>query len=361
MLNKKSIEDINIKNKRIFLRVDFNVPIKDKSVECTHKITSTIPTIEYILKHNPSKLIVATHLGRPKNYDESLSVKPIVNLLNQMMNTNFVLKNLNDIMDEKYIFLENLRFNEEEKEGYGNFFVKNADLAVLDAFGCAHRNDKSITGTKLPVYMGLLFAKEIDLAKNILNGVDLCIFGGAKISDKIKLISDIKSKEVWMVGALANTILKYKKINIGKSKSEENVDLSKVLSLEIKLPTDFITKDSLGSKKIINDDECIIDIGEETRNNLRKDILKCKKVFWNGPAGIFENKESQEGTKAIAEGLQGLKEKGGICYVGGGETAMAALMFGDMNQYTHVSTGGGALMTLLSGGSMPGIDIIENK
>ncbi|RVD92949.1 phosphoglycerate kinase [Tubulinosema ratisbonensis] len=363
MHTKKSIKDVQLKNKRIFLRLDLNVPLKNKSVLCTHKIDSVLPTINYILENEPKKLIIGTHLGRPNGYSEDLSVKPVVELINKKCKTNFVLRNLDSDLNDKFIFLENLRFYKEEKEGYNDFFKKNADLTVIDSFGCVHRNDKSVTNTLLPTVMGLLMEKELDLIKSIQNGVDLTIFGGAKISDKLKLISGIKSKSVWLVGALATTVLKSKGVKVGKSKCENLNLTNEFKEINLKLPKDFLVEDNQNFKYTteICDNESVIDIGKESINEIVKDIKESKSVFWNGPAGIFEKKEAEEGTKSIAQALIQLVKQGGKVYVGGGETAMAALQFGELNDYTHVSTGGGALMTLLSGENMPGIDAIDNK
>ncbi|KAL0265811.1 UNVERIFIED_CONTAM: hypothetical protein PYX00_011526 [Menopon gallinae] len=363
-----SISDVDLRGKRVFLRADFNVPILDGVIQDDYKIKVTLPTIQHLLNAGVSKLVIGSHLGRPKGrHLEELSLHPVVCYLNTYVSARFVLKSIGEAVTHDFALAENLRFHREEVDGYGDLFVRHFDLVVVDAFGCIHRKAMSIVGTGLPCVMGLLMKKEIEVAERLGSGIDLCILGGSKVGDKLRLISQLKkrSKHVWIVGAMCFTILKdgYMK-SIGSSRYEENAPVREIIGGKpLSLPVDFVVKEN-GTCRAVNEiqqGQVGVDIGEKTLELLEKDIFASKTIFWNGPPGIFEEQESSKGTMELVRMLMRFCDGGGVCIVGGGDTASAVRKFGDYCALTHVSTGGGSLMTLLEGGSLPGVDAIENK
>lgn len=364
---KKSIFDVDLRGKRVFLRADFNVPVADGEIQDDYKIKATVPTIQHIMNAGASKLVIGSHLGRPKGkHLKELSLHPVVCYLNSHVSAKFVLKSLEEAVKQDFALAENLRFYREEDDGYGDLFASNFDLVVVDAFGSIHRRAMSIVGTGLPCVMGLLMKKEIEIARKLEGGVDLCILGGAKVGDKLKLISRLKkkSKKVWIVGAMCFTVLKdgYKK-SIGDSRYEENAPVGEIMSEQPpSLPVDFVVKKD-GTCSTVDDiqnGQVGVDIGEKTLRLIEKDVLSSRTVFWNGPPGIFEEKESSRGTEELVKVLSRFCSSGGVCIVGGGDTASAVRKFGCYDAFTHVSTGGGSFMTLLEGGCLPGMDAIEN-
>lgn len=364
---KKSIFDVDLKGKRVFLRADFNVPIMDGVIQDDYKIKATIPTIQHIVDAGSSKLVIGSHLGRPKGmFLEKLSLYPILCYLNSHLSTKFVFKSLEEAVKQDFALAENLRFHSEEDDGYGDLFANNFDLVVVDAFGCIHRRAMSIVETGLPCVMGLLMKKEIEVARMLEKGVDLCILGGAKVRDKLKLISRLrkKSKQVWIVGAMCFTIMKdgYMK-EIGDSKYEENAPVDEIMREKPpSLPVDFVVKkdDTCMTVDEIQEGQVGVDIGEKTLALVERDVFSSRTLFWNGPPGIFEEKESSRGTEKLVKILSRFCRNGGVCIVGGGDTASAVKKFGCYDAFTHVSTGGGSFMTLLEGGCLPGIDAIDN-
>lgn len=394
VMDKKTIKDINIKDKKVIIRVDYNVPL-DKELKITddRRIKESLPTITYALKEGARKVILMSHLGRPQDkVVEELRLTPVARKLEKLLGEK-VLK-LDDCVgdairqkiecsQERVILLENLRFHKEEEKNDSNFaksLASLADIYVNDAFGTAHRAHASTAGiTKfLPSVAGFLIEKEIEyLGKAVENPHRpfVVIMGGAKVSDKITMIENLLSKSdaILIGGGMAYTFLKSQGKNIGTSKLEaDKVDVARTLlekakkaKVKIEISSDFVvvTKfDSSADMKIVKDipDGWMgVDIGPETRKRFKDTLSMAKTVVWNGPVGVFENDAFAQGTKEIAEYLAGLK--GVTTIVGGGDSAAAVSKFKLDNKMTHISTGGGASLEFLEGKELPGIAALQDK
>jgi len=391
----RSIKDEpNLNEKKILLRLDLNVPLDNGKITDTTRIDKIIPTINFLLKNN-TKIIILSHIGRPKGKTiNSLSLNPVCEDLKKKLNENIKLitKNLKEIdsaelfnnQDIKIVMLENLRFYEEEEKN-DNKFAKHlaslADIYVNDAFSCSHRAHASIFEiTKfLPSYAGLQLNLEIDALTKITSEIKkpiTCIIGGSKISTKINIIKNLipKFDNIIIVGGMANNILKYKGHNIGKSIQEDNCDkiIKEIFSLSAKknckitYPEDVtVGKNLNGLPKIkgLNDvleDELILDIGPKSIISINNIIEKSSTILWNGPAGYFENpnfaKGSIEITKKIIE-----KNKANTIYsvAGGGDTVALLNSVGVVNDFNFVSTAGGAFLEYLEGKELPGIKALN--
>lgn len=384
----RTIRDLNVKDKRIFLRVDFNVPIHEGVVQDDFKVISALPTIRHLYSNGAKSIVIGSHLGRPKGmYQEEFTLKPVYEVMKRFFREELCsdlsfcsVENIEEA-SHPWILLENLRFNTAEEvantphdtEEYRSFFVKNADVAVIDAFGCLHRECGSIQRTGLPSYAGLLVEKELSLARRLLESdLDLVILGGKKISDKIKLLFSLmkKTKKLFIVGGLAFPFLKYKLgMDTGASivgGSEEEVkkicDAEREFGTNVILPVDFIIlrDDQVFAAESIPSDSNALDIGPKTVRMLESEISSASNVFWNGPPGMFENNYFSRGTEMLVRSLKNLKSQGKSCFCGGGETASAVRAFGSYDDFTHVSTGGGALMKLLSGEAVPGLEFLQS-
>ena len=387
-------DEANLNQKKVLLRLDLNVPLNDGRITDSTRIDKIIPTIKFLLKNN-SKIIILSHVGRPKGkVVDELSLKPVCEDLKKKLNQNIqlVTKNLKEIDSkelfknkiEKIVMLENLRFYEEEEEN-NNEFAKHlaslADIYVNDAFSCSHRAHASIFEiTKfLPSYGGLQLNLEIDALTKITSEIKkpvTCIIGGSKISTKINIIKNLISKfdNIVIVGGMANNILKYKGHNIGKSIQEVNCDkiieeiflLSKNENCKIIYPKDVIVgKDLNGSPKIkevnkVSEDELILDIGPKTIQAISNLIENSKTILWNGPAGYFENPNFAKGSLEIAKKIVE-KNKANTIYsvVGGGDTIALLNSIGAINNFNFVSTAGGAFLEYLEGKKLPGINALN--
>ena len=391
----RSIKDeLNLKQKKILLRLDLNVPLDNDRITDTTRIDKILPTIKYLLK-NDAKIIILSHVGRPKGrIVNELSLKPICENLKKKLNVNIKLitKSLKEIdssdlfidQDEKIVILENLRFYQEEEEN-NNEFAKNlarlADIYVNDAFSCSHRAHASIFEiTKfLPSYAGLQLNLEIDALKKITSKIKrpvTCIIGGSKISSKINIIKNLipKFDNIVIVGGMANNVLKYKGFNIGKSIQEANCDqiikeifyLSEKNNCKIVYPEDVtVGKDLNGSAKIkdvnkVSEDELILDIGPKTIQTVNNLIEKSETILWNGPAGYFENPNFAKGSLKIANKIVE-KNKSNTIYsvAGGGDTVALLNRIGVTNNFNFVSTAGGAFLEYLEGKELPGIKALN--
>lgn len=384
----------NLKDKTVFLRVDFNVPMKNGKVLDELKIRESLEDIHYLLDHN-CKVIIATHLGRPEGRAvKEYSTKPLATLLSRVLNLSVKFldatgaKNLvaaksliEKIKPGNVIFLENLRFNKEEQKNDDKFaqgLASLADVYVNDAFAVSHRADASVAViTKyLPTYAGLLLEKEIINLNKILKPKKpfVAVMGGAKIETKIALLKNLSknASQILVGGALANNFLAAKKVNIGKSLTDKNsIKIAKSLlkNKKIILPVDFITCLNLKTDKKLNKnniirirkfdqigkDETVVDIGPETIGLFAKYLKKAKTIVWNGPLGLFEIPNFKQGTVIIARLIA--SRSSGMAYgvVGGGET-VEALDMTKMGEYIDwVSTGGGAMLSYLGGEKMPGL------
>tara|TARA_B100001093_G_scaffold186789_1_gene179372 strand:+ start:90 stop:1268 length:1179 start_codon:yes stop_codon:yes gene_type:complete len=391
----RSIKDEhNLKQKRVLLRLDLNVPLDNGKITDTTRIDKILPTINFLLK-NDAKIIILSHVGRPKGkIIKELSLYPVCESLKKKLNENvkFVTKNLKEInstdlfnnQDNKIVMLENLRFYKEEEDN-NNEFAKHlaslADIYVNDAFSCSHRIHTSIFEiTKfLPSYSGLQLNLEIDALIKITSEIKkpiTCIIGGSKISTKINIIKNLipKFDNIVIVGGMANNILKYKGYYIGKSIQENNCDqiieeiffLSKKENCKIIYPEDIIVgRDLNGLPKIkeLNDvskDELILDIGPKSIKNINNIIDGSKTILWNGPAGYFENPNFAKGSYEIAKKIIE-KNKSNTIYsvAGGGDTVALLNSLGAINNFNFVSTAGGAFLEYLEGKELPGIKALN--
>ncbi len=392
ILNK----NLNLKGKKVLLRVDLNVPMKNGDITEISRIEKIIPTIN-LLSEKEAKIIIISHIGRPKGkVVDGLSLKPISEKLSSLLNKKVLFdKNLinentsleiNKISNGSIIMLENIRFNEGEELNDSEFSKKMSDLGdiyINDAFSCSHRSHASVEGiTKyIPSYFGLQITEEINALKKITAEIEKpvsLIIGGSKISTKIKIINNLikKFNNIIIVGGMANTILKYTGTNIGKSICEyecgplikEIIKNSKKYNCEITIPKDVIVSKNLdgsGKEKNINEieeNEMILDIGTKTISSIEKIINNSKTVLWNGPAGYFENPNFQNGTKKILELISKRTTNDKIFSVaGGGETVAAINKFKKFDSFTFVSTAGGAFLEYLEGKTLPAIKALNQN
>jgi len=394
-INKKTIKDIDIKGKRVLVRVDFNVPLDENgNITDDTRIVAALPTIEYILNQNAS-VILMSHLGRPKGeVKENLRLNPVAKRLEELLKK--PIKKLNDCIGKEaeeaaknikpgdVILLENLRFHKEEEKNDEEFAKKLAslgDVYVNDAFGAAHRAHASVAAiTKfLPSVAGFLLAKEIYYLGNLLKNPErpfIVILGGAKISTKIGVINNLLDKVDKMLigGGMVFTFLKSKGLNIGTSivETEKEVEAFEILrkaqneEKEIVLPDDVVVADEIkedAKTKIVDiyqipDNMGGVDIGPKTIKKFKKIINEAKTIFWNGPMGVFEIDKFAEGTKEIAKAVA---NSNAVTVVGGGDSISALKKFNLLDKITHVSTGGGASLEFVEGKPLPGIVSLQDK
>ncbi|MDC0633425.1 phosphoglycerate kinase [Candidatus Pelagibacter ubique] len=387
-------DETNFNQKKVLLRLDLNVPLHNGKITDTTRIDKILPTINFLLK-NEAKIIILSHVGRPKGKVVSeLSLKPICEDLKNKLNQNIKLvsKNIKEIKstdlfnehDEKIVILENLRFYEEEEKndnGFAKHLASLADIYVNDAFSCSHRAHASIFEiTKfIPSYAGLQLNLEIDALTKITSEIQrpiTCIIGGSKISSKINMIKNLIAKfdNIIIVGGMANNILRYKGYEIGKSIQEDNCDkiieeiffLSKKENCKIIYPEDVAVGKNLdGSAKIkelnnVSREELILDIGPKTIKAINSLIEESSTILWNGPAGYFENSNFAKGSLEIAKKIIE-KNKSNTIYsvAGGGDTVSLLNSIGAINNFNFVSTAGGAFLEYLEGKELPGIKALN--
>ena len=386
-------KNLDLKGKKVLLRVDINVPMKNGAITETSRIEKIIPTIKFLLEKQ-AKIIIISHIGRPKGkVVKEMSLKPISEKLSSLLNREvFFNKDLisentaleiNKISNGSIIMLENIRFNEGEELNDSEFSKKISDLGdiyINDAFSCSHRSHASVEGiTKyIPSYFGLQITEELNALKKITSEIEKpisLIIGGSKISTKIKIINNLikKFNNIIIVGGMGNTMLKHTGSNTGKSICEndcgslikEILESSKKYNCEITIPKDAIVSTSLdgeGKEKNINeikDNEMILDIGPKTISSIETIISNSRTILWNGPAGYFENPNFQNGTKKILDLIsQKTKNDKIFSVAGGGETVAAINKFKKFDSFTFVSTAGGAFLEFLEGKSLPGIKAI---
>jgi phosphoglycerate kinase len=384
----RTIDDAPLNDKYVLVRVDFNVPIKEGRVENDARIRKAIPTIEKILELGAKKIILCSHLGRPGGkYDEKYSMRPVYERLKEDFDNIgfdeiFDLKNLvrEDLPETRIVLIENLRFEQGEKENHLKFassLASLADIFVFDAFGVAHREQASVTGVMkyLPTYFGYLMAKEVLELKDHMKKPEhpfTAIISGAK-ADKINIINNLLKKidNLIIGGVLANTFLKAKGYNIGESKfDEEGLEFAKKVMKDypkkVDIPEDVLLADKFderaetkySSVEDIEDGWIAVDIGPKTIESYTKILKKSKTIIMAGPIGVFEVDEFSNGTKSIGKVLANSKAK---TIIGGGDTVAAIEKFGLQDDMTHVSTGGGASLELLGGNDLPAISELENN
>lgn len=413
--NKLSIADLDLKGKRVLMRVDFNVPLDKETsqVKDKQRIEGALPTIKYALDHGAKCVILMSHLGRPDGKRvEKESLKPVADELQKLLGRD--VKFLNDCVGDEVeqaaqqadngqvILLENLRFHLEEegsvkdkqgnktkadKEAVDKFrasLSKLGDVYINDAFGAAHRAHSSIVGVKLDQRAaGYLMKKELDYFGRVLENPErpfLAILGGAKVSDKIQLIENLLDKVNALIigGGMAFTFLKEKdNMKIGKSlfDTEGAKAIQKILekaqakNVQIHLPVDFIVANDIKSKETkeatketgIEDDFLGADIGKESIKQFAEAIKQAKTIVWNGPMGVFEQDQFANGTKELLKVVAEQTKNHATTIIGGGDTATACAKFGFGDQMSHVSTGGGASLELLEGKDLPGVTGLSDK
>ncbi len=387
-------QDLVLKGKKVLVRVDLNVPMKDGTITEVSRIVKILPTVKLLIEKK-AKIIILSHIGRPKGkVINGMSLEPISKKLSALLNTEILfnkdkidektLSEINKIPDGSIMMLENIRFYEEEEQNEDSFSKKISnlgDIYINDAFSCSHRAHSSIEGiTKyIPSYCGLQFIEEINALKKITSKITrpvTCIIGGSKISTKIKIISNLIKdfNNIIIVGGMGNAMLKNTGINIGKSICDDGYkDLvgeilkkSKTHDCKIHYPLDVVvskTLDGNGTIKEINkidNDEMILDIGPKTITSIKNIVEESNTVLWNGPAGYFENPNFANGTKNILEIIADKRVKDKIYAVaGGGETVAVINKFNKLDTFNFVSTAGGAFLEYLEGKELPGIKALK--
>ena len=391
---KPITEESNLENKRVLLRLDLNVPLKNQEIQDETRILKILPVINFLIEKK-AKIIIISHVGRPKGkVQKELSLIPICENLKSKLNkdvkliTNNLLKikkkDFFTATDEEIIFLENIRFYKEEEENDENFskhLASLADLYVNDAFSCSHRAHASVCKITefLPAYAGLQLNSEIEALKKVTSEIKkpvTCIIGGSKISTKIDIIKNLipKFDNIIIVGGMANNILEYNGYSIGKSIKEDNckdiIDeifkTSKKFNCSLVYPEDVVVgKNLTDAPKIkslneIENDDLILDIGPKTIEKIKLIIEKSKTLLWNGPAGYFENINFANGSFEIAKKIVEKNNNNSIYSVaGGGDTIAVLNQIGAVEKFNFVSTAGGAFLEYLEGKDLPGITALN--
>ena len=394
-MKKKTFKDIEVTGKRVFVRVDFNVP-QDDSGKITDdtRIRAALPTIKYLVNQK-ARVILCSHLGRPKGVvNEKYSLAPVSERLSELLNMPVSMakdvigpsakKLVADMQDGEIVLLENVRFHAEEEKNDSEFskeLAALADVFVNDAFGTAHRAHASTAGIAkfLPAVAGFLMDSEIMALSNAVDNAEkplVVILGGAKVSDKINVIATLLTKATSLLigGAMANTFLAAKGYNVGFSKYEaDRIDVAKELmekaesyNVNLILPVDVLAGKEFAPKtkcksfdvnKIANDYQAM-DIGKKTRKLFANEIKNARTIIWNGPMGVFEFKKFSKGTLSVAKAVA---KSSAVSVVGGGDSVAALQQLGFANKVTHLSTGGGATLEFLEGKNLPGVAMLEDK
>ena len=391
MFNKKSVNDIDVKGKRVLVRVDFNVPLKDGKVADDTRIRAALPTINYLIEQGAA-LILCSHLGRPKDGpDPVFSLKPVAEYLGNMIGKKVAFaedcvgsaaeKAVADLKPGDVLVLENTRFHKEEKKNdpeMAKQLASLADIFVNDAFGSAHRAHASTEGvTKfLPAVAGFLLEKEIKYLDQAIEDPKrpfVAILGGAKVSDKIGVIKNLltKADTVLIGGGMANTFFKAQGYPVADSLVEDDVldtarELVKEGGSKLRLPVDVVIADKFDNDakmKIMDvgpvpDGWRILDVGPETVKNFSKVISEAGTVVWNGPMGVFEMPNFAKATFAVAKAVA---DSDAVSIIGGGDSAAAIAQSGLADKISHISTGGGASLEMLEGIQLPGLAALMDK
>ncbi|WP_102028635.1 phosphoglycerate kinase [Salirhabdus sp. Marseille-P4669] len=393
-MNKKTIRDVEVKGKKVFCRVDFNVPMKDGEITDDTRIKAALPTIQYLVEQG-AKVILASHLGRPKGQVvEELRLDAVAQKLSDYLNQSVVKTDevfgsevneaISGMNEGDVLLIENVRFEageEKNSEELAKEFAKLADLYVNDAFGAAHRAHASTEGIAhhIPAVAGFLMEKELEVLGGALGNPErpfTAIIGGAKVKDKIGVIDNLLDKVDNLIigGGLAYTFVKAKGHEIGKSLLEEDkIDLANEFmkkaeekGVNFLMPVDIVVADDFSedaNTKVVPISEIPadwegLDIGPETRKKYEEVIQNSKLVIWNGPMGVFELNVFANGTKAVAEALS---KTDGYTVIGGGDSAAAVEKFGYADQMDHISTGGGASLEFMEGKVLPGVAALNDK
>ena len=391
MFDKKTVKDVDLKNKKVLVRVDFNVPLKDGVVGDDTRIQAALPTIKYLLEQNAA-VILCSHLGRPKSAEDmQYSMKPVADYLDNLLpqSVRFASDCIGPVAEQaaralkpgEVLVLENTRFHPEEKKNdpeMSKQLASLADIYVNDAFGSAHRAHASTVGVTeyLPAVAGFLLEKEIKYLGQAISDPErpfVAILGGAKISDKIGVIRNLLSKadQILIGGGMANTFFKAQGYPVADSLVEEEAletarELLELGGRKLRLPVDVVIAsafDADAEHKLMNvgpipDGWRILDIGPDTVNNYSKVISEAGTVVWNGPMGVFEFPNFAKGTFGIAHAVADSKA---ISIIGGGESVAAIKQSGLAEKITHISTGGGASLEMLEGIMLPGLAALQDK
>ena len=394
-MNKKTIKDIDVAGKRVLVRVDFNVPLKNGEITDETRIQAALPTIQYLLNQN-AKVVLCSHLGRPKGeFKPEFSLAPVARRLQGLLPNKVTFAT--DVVGEsadaavanmqngEVVLLENLRFHKEETKNDPEFAKKLAsygDIYVDDAFGAVHRAHASTAAVAeyLPAVAGFLIEKELQFLGNAVENPQrpfVAILGGAKIADKIGVIENLFNKVDSLIigGGMANTFLAAQEINMKNSlvdqdsigTAKELLKKAKTLGVKILLPIDVVAADQFDNDaktvmvpvENIPDGYMALDIGASTRMIFAEEINKAKTIIWNGPMGVAEMSSFAGGTKAVAEAMANVKDATTI--IGGGDSAAAVKSLGYGDKMSHISTGGGASLEFLVGKVLPGLAALNDK
>ena len=393
----RNLSDLAIEGKRVFIRVDFNVPLTEESgkprVADDARIREALPTIEHCVARG-ARVVLASHLGRPKGtVKPELSLEPVAAHLAKLIDRDVLLtdepvgdgarKVVGDLREGQIALLENLRFHpgeEANEEGFARALASFADVYINDAFGSAHRAHASTVGM-VPFVSergaGFLMAKEIDFLSRLLHDVErpyLAVLGGAKVSDKIEVLQALLERvdAILIGGAMANTFLEAQGIHLGKSKVEEGklalarnfLRKARERGVAVRLPTDVVEARDIQAAagrpvpvNAVGSESMALDIGPETAKAYADEIADARTLFWNGPMGMFEREPFAAGTLAVAKAFAANRQA--LTVVGGGDSAAAVAQMGVAEQISHVSTGGGASLEFIQGITLPGIAALE--
>ena len=393
-MNKKTVADIDVAGKRVLVRCDFNVPLKDGKITNENRIIGALPTIKFLIEHN-AKVILCSHLGRPKGeFKPEFSLKPVAARLCELLGKNVAMasdvigddakKKVAEMNDGDVVLLENVRYHAEETKNdpaFAKELASLADVYVNDAFGAAHRAHASTAGVTayIPGVAGFLIEKEISIMGKALENPEkpfVAILGGAKVSDKIGVIENLIDKVDTLIvgGGMAYTFIKAQGGQIGNSLCEmDKLDLAlellskaKAKGVKLLLPVETVCVQEFNNdapSKVVPITEIPdgwegVDLGPKSIDLFAGEIKSAKTVIWNGPMGVFEMPNFAVGTKAIAKAVA---EADAVTIIGGGDSAAAVTQLGYADKMTHISTGGGASLEFLEGKVLPGIDCLEDK
>ncbi|MDY3240576.1 MAG: phosphoglycerate kinase [Anaerovoracaceae bacterium] len=393
---KKTVKDIDVQGKRVIVRCDFNVPMKEGVITDDIRIVSALPTVKYLMEQG-AKVILMSHMGRPDGEPNmKYTLKPVAERLSQFLGQEVLFISSPVVVDDQVraaaaslqegqlMLLENVRFRKEETKNGADFakeLASLADIFVNDAFGTAHRAHSSTAGVAdyLPAVSGFLIEKEVEFLGNAVENPKrpfLAIMGGAKVGDKIPVIENLLKKVDTLIigGGMSYTFFKAEGLEIGTSILDEDslelagelVKKAEAAGVKLLLPVDVICADAFANdaKTLVADKDKMpadmmgLDIGPKTVEIYRKAIAEAETIVWNGPMGVFEMENFAGGTRAVAEALA---ESKAVTVIGGGDSAAAVEQFGLAEKMTHISTGGGASLEFLEGKVLPGIAVLEEK
>ncbi|WP_250229129.1 phosphoglycerate kinase [Anaeropeptidivorans aminofermentans] len=396
MLKKRSVEDLAPKGKRVLVRCDFNVPLKDGVITDDTRIVAAVPTIKKLISEG-ARVILCSHLGKPKGFDPSLSLGPVAARLSELLNKEVTFacdeavvgenarSAVEKMQDGDIVLLENTRFRKEEtknEEAFSKDLASLCDLFVNDAFGSSHRAHCSTVGVTEFVKesaVGYLMEKEIEYLGNAVNNPNrpfAAILGGAKVSDKIAVINNLLDKVDILIigGGMAYTFFKAKGYEVGNSLLEEDkipyakemLEKAERNNIKLLLPVDTVVvkefKNDTEYKTVLSSEIengwMGVDIGEESRKIFAEALKEAKTVIWNGPMGVFEFENFAKGTIAVAEALANIEA---TTIIGGGDSAAAVTLLGYKDKMSHISTGGGASLEFLEGKELPGVMAVQDK